>query len=170
MASDTQNKSEMARLEKLHKAIMGMKFEKTALASMTRKKKAREKINILLVEDDILIRSLVTNTLIKNFETLPVGFGHQALSKYILFAPDIVFLDIHLPDINGLDLLKKILEIDPDAYVVMLSSDQGPANIAKAMENGAKGFIGKPFTREKLFSHIKQYTQQSLEVQYEIPV
>jgi two-component system chemotaxis response regulator CheY len=59
-----------------------------------------------------------------------------------------------LPDISGLSVLKCIHEADPDAKVVMLTANSSEKNIKEAINHGAKGFIAKPFTREKLFAYI----------------
>ncbi len=77
-----------------------------------------------------------------------------ALDKYTNIAPDILFLDINLPDVTGHELLEKILILDPDAYVIMLSGNCDRDNITQAISKGAKGFIAKPFTKDKLFQYI----------------
>ena len=74
--------------------------------------------------------------------------------QYVTHAPDVLFLDIELPDITGHDVLQKVLEMDPDAFVIMLSGNGNKENIFKAMKTGAKGFVGKPFTKDKLLQYI----------------
>ncbi len=73
---------------------------------------------------------------------------------YLLYAPDVVFLDNGLPDASGFDVLKQILLCDPDAFVVIFSSDDYPENITKARNEGAVGFVGKPFRKEQLQEYI----------------
>ena len=73
---------------------------------------------------------------------------------YVNKAPAVRFLDIGLPDIDGHTVLKKVFEIDPDAYVVMFSGNGDKENVMKAVKTGAKGFVGKPFTKDKLYQYI----------------
>ena len=75
-------------------------------------------------------------------------------STSIFSAPDAVLLNIGLPDASGLEVLKCIRALDPYAYVVMLTGQASRENVLQATQLGAKGFIGKPFTSEKLLSCI----------------
>ena len=84
------------------------------------------------------------------------GDGQGALMGYVNKAPDVLFLDIGLPDIDGHAVLEKIFKLDPDAYVVMFSGNKDRDNVMKAVELGAKGFVGKPFTSEKLLQYIQK--------------
>jgi two-component system chemotaxis response regulator CheY len=65
---------------------------------------------------------------------------------------DIVFLDIHLPGGSGIDILVDILSFDDSAYVILISGDSIKDKIMNGKKFGAKGFIAKPFTKEKLES------------------
>ncbi len=123
----------------------------------------RDRPVILIVEDDLFTRRLITNTLGPDYKVLQAGDGHTALSSYMLNAPDIVFLDINLPDMNGLDILEEIMKHDDQSYIVMLSGNSTKQGITRALQNGAKGFIGKPFTKEKLIQYITQRKKQKLE-------
>ena len=76
--------------------------------------------------------------------------------NYVNKAPDVLFLDIGLPDINGHDVLERLFKLDPQAYVVMFSGNGDRENVLKAVELGAKGFVGKPFTQEKLIQYIEK--------------
>jgi two-component system chemotaxis response regulator CheY len=68
----------------------------------------------------------------------------------------VLFLDIGLPDIDGLKVLERIFKLDPQAYVVMFSGNGSKEHIMRAVELGARGFVGKPFTKEKLFQYIEK--------------
>lgn len=117
----------------------------------------RLKPSLLIVEDDRFTQSLIAKTVDPSIEVTFASNAKEALTQYITLAPDMVLLDIGLPDINGHAVMKHILDIDPDAYIVMLSGSASARNIVGAVERGAKGFIGKPFNRQKLSS----YTQKS---------
>lgn len=114
----------------------------------------RKSSEIMIIEDDAFSRRLVENVLQKKFPLTGLGEATHALDTYARIAPDLLFLDINLPDVTGHELLEKIIALDPDAYVIMLSGNCDKGNITQAMSKGAKGFIAKPFTKEKLFQYI----------------
>ena len=114
----------------------------------------RAKPELMMIEDDAFSRRLVENVLQKQYALTGLGEATYALDTYARIAPDLLFLDINLPDVTGHELLEKILTLDPDAYVIMLSGNCDKNNITQAMSKGAKGFIAKPFTKDKLFQYI----------------
>lgn len=120
------------------------------IASLSARRRERKSPCILVVEDDLFSQRLVTGALRSSYEVCAAHTGREALMAMIRHAPDMIFLDIELPDITGLAILDTLLEIDPHAHIVMLSGNGSRDNILRAMQKGAKGFIGKPFTLEKL--------------------
>lgn len=116
----------------------------------------RNKPCILLVEDDPASLFLAKRALWQDFEVITASSGSEALAAYTASAPDLVFLDIGLPDTTGHRVLEKIVYLDPQASVVMLSGNSFRDEIVKAMKQGAKGFVGKPFSRAKLLHYINQ--------------
>lgn len=129
-------------------------LDRDLLSSLSMRRDMRANPEILVVEDDAFSRRLVGNVLEKKYSLTSVPDGRGAIFSYVNKAPDILFLDIGLPDISGHEVLKKILKIDPQAYVVMFSGNGDKINIIKSVELGAKGFVGKPFTAEKLVHYI----------------
>lgn len=121
----------------------------------------RDTPQLMIIEDDPFSRRLVENALQKKYPLTMVGELADALETYVKTAPDLLFLDINLPDVDGHELLQKILEIDPRAHVIMLSGNADQQNIVQAMQKGAKGFVAKPFTKEKLFQYIDRCIQQT---------
>lgn len=117
---------------------------------------ARIKPLILLVEDDAFFQKLAKVSL-DGHEIILAETARQALVYYQRHLPDIVFLDINLPDGNGLNILKDIVEADPHSYVLMLSADSQREKIMLALERGAKNFIGKPFTRKRLLDAMSDF-------------
>ena len=99
---------------------------------------------------------LTKRVLEEDYTVITAADGASAKQAYLLHAPDVVFLDIGLPDINGHDVLKNIISADPTAYVVMLSANSSRTDILRAMQTGAKGFVGKPFSKAKLVQYITQ--------------
>lgn len=116
----------------------------------------REGLHIMLVEDDAFTLQLVHNVLSEH-TIIRAMDGFDAVESYMLNAPNIVFLDIGLPTLTGHEVLAKILEFDPNAFIVMLSGNSFMEDVAKAMKNGAKGFVAKPFPKEKLINYVDIY-------------
>lgn len=112
-------------------------------------------VKVLLVEDDPITRWMVRNSLkdICDFATAPTA--SKACSLYTSYRPDVVFLDINLPDKNGRSVLDWIIEHDPGACVVMFSSNGSLDNITQCLNNGASGFVTKPFLREDLLHYVQ---------------
>jgi two-component system, chemotaxis family, chemotaxis protein CheY len=111
---------------------------------------------IMLVEDDLFSRNIAKNALRSKFKLIEVSDGAKATQEYLAHSPDVLFLDIHLPNKKGPQILREIMEVDPQAYVVMLSADSAKDRIMHCMEIGAKGFIAKPFRGDKLFDYIRK--------------
>ncbi|MGH1404646.1 MAG: response regulator [Alphaproteobacteria bacterium] len=124
-------------------------------SSLSMRRDMRKDPEIMVVEDDLFSQKLVRTSL-RQFNLTVVSDGQGAVMNYINKAPDVLFLDIGLPDIDGLQVLQKIFELDPLAYVVMFSGNGHKENILKAVEIGAKGFVGKPFTKDKLIQYIEK--------------
>ena len=126
------------------------------ISSLAMRREMRERPEIMVVEDDPMSQRLVSNTLRDSYSLSMTDDGQGAIMGYVHKAPDVLFLDIGLPDIDGHQVLEKLFELDPDAYIVMFSGNGDKENVLKAVELGAKGFIGKPFSPEKLFQYIQK--------------
>lgn len=114
----------------------------------------KKSLKVLLVEDDPVTRWLVRKSLRSECQFATAQNGNQAVALYTFYQPDVVFLDINLPDRNGISVLDWIMKHDPGAYVVMFSSEGGLDTIVNTIEDGAKGFISKPFKKEQLIHHL----------------
>lgn len=113
-----------------------------------------KRTRVMLVEDDPVTRWMVRNTLKEECELFTAPTANKAFSLYMQQQPDLVFLDINLPDKSGYEVLSWIMRNDPGACVVMFSSNDGMDNITNALEYGASGFIGKPFLKCQLLDYI----------------
>jgi CheY-like chemotaxis protein len=109
---------------------------------------------IMIVDDDKFTLALLSKTINSKYEIYTAANGAEGLKLYQSEAPDIVFLDIEMPDISGHKLLGSIIALDPDAFVIMLSAHNQMDNVKKAVANGAKGFVAKPFSKTKIESYI----------------
>lgn len=126
------------------------------IASIAQRRQNRPGSMIMVVDDDQISRTLVGNVVKEHHDWTHAKDGQGALTEYVASTPDILFLDIGLPDIDGHAVLECLFQIDPSAYIIMFSGRKDKQNILRALEAGAQGFIGKPFTREKLFEYISR--------------
>lgn len=131
-------------------------LDPTLIKTIKSRRGQRDDVIILVVDDDQLSRTLIGNVLNKDFQISFAKGGAQALAEYLNVAPDVLFLDIGLPDISGHKVLECLFQFDPQAYVIMFSGRKDKQNIIRALETGAQGFVGKPFTRNELFEYIQK--------------
>ncbi len=120
------------------------------VASIDIRRARHEDPTILMVEDDRFTASYAANILNKDFDLVLAKTGEEAIALHIEHCPDMVFLDIHLPGLSGLDTLVAIRKIDPKAFIYMLSVDAVKTNIVTATNGGAAGFLKKPFTKDRI--------------------
>ncbi len=109
-------------------------------------------LNILVVDDSLLIRRTLTTSLEKMGHKVvaQAKSGKEAVAFYEEYKPDIVTMDITMPVMNGIEALKKIRSQYHDAKVIMVTSHGEEKLVMEAISNGAKGYILKPITQEKL--------------------
>ena len=112
---------------------------------------------ILVVDDSVVIRKMVEIALEnEQFNIVSVATGKDALKYLDENDPSLIILDIMLPDVNGLDVLKAVKASKQQIPVVMLSAKDTPRETSKAKELGANDFIPKPFKDEELVSKINE--------------
>lgn len=115
------------------------------------------KENIVLVaDDDSFIRKSLKIPLMPFDKICEVESGKEVVAEYIKHNPDILLLDIHMPDKTGLELIPEVFEIDSDAFIIILSADSNKDNVIKALELGAAGFLTKPPAKDKIQTYINQ--------------
>ena len=109
-------------------------------------------ISVLIVDDAAFMRLALKNILNKNGFSVVADAknGQEAIEKYIEVKPDIVTMDITMPDMSGIESLKKIREYDPDAKVIMISAMGQESMVKEAILCGAKSFIVKPYKEEHI--------------------
>ncbi|WP_339249712.1 response regulator [Sporosarcina sp. FSL W8-0480] len=113
---------------------------------------------ILIVDDAAFMRMMIKDILIKNnFEVVgEASDGVQAVEKYMELLPDLVTMDITMPEMDGITALKKIKENDPSAIVIMCSAMGQQAMVIDAIQAGAKDFIVKPFQADRVVEAIQK--------------
>lgn len=136
-------------------AFTDLDYMREGFAEMKASRRLRFPQHVMIVEDDPLTRRLLTNAFRNDYALITAETAHAAVTEYLIYAPDIVFLDIGLPDASGFSVLQKLVAIDPDAYIVIFSGNSYLDNVTKALNNGASGFIAKPFQRTRLMHYIE---------------
>ncbi|HDH41370.1 MAG TPA: response regulator [Candidatus Altiarchaeales archaeon] len=113
---------------------------------------------ILLADDSAFMRKILTNILAKAGYTdiIEAEDGEETVSIYKRERPDLILLDIVMKKKYGTESLKDILEINPDAKVIMVSAVGQEKVIEEAMQLGAKGFIVKPFKEDEVIKKVKE--------------
>ena len=111
-------------------------------------------MTVLIVDDAVFMRNILRAIIKDKGYTViaEAASGIEAMKTLHDHNPDIVILDIILPDVNGLDLLDSIHKVRPQAKVVICSSIGQEPIIKKALDHGAKAFIQKPFTPERVLN------------------
>jgi DNA-binding NarL/FixJ family response regulator len=117
-----------------------------------------EKIKILIADDQKLIREGLKVLLEMEESFMVIGEasnGQQAVDLYIKLRPDIVLMDIQMPVINGVEAIKKILELDKEAKIIILTTFDDDEYVYEGLKSGALGYILKDSSIEKLSESIK---------------
>jgi two-component system chemotaxis response regulator CheY len=120
-------------------------------------KKEGGKLRYLVVDDSVFARKNVA----KMVETFggeiagEAGDGCTAITEYDRTRPDVVLMDITMPQMEGIEAAERIIRNDPDARVIMVSSVGYQENIVAALQKGAKHFVQKPVKAEVLYEVIK---------------
>ena len=114
--------------------------------------------NILICDDAAFMRMMIKDILTKNGYNVAgeAENGLKAVEKYIETKPDLVMMDITMPEMDGIQALKKIKETDPNAMVIMCSAMGQQAMVIEAIQSGAKDFIVKPFQADRVLEAIKK--------------
>jgi len=109
------------------------------------------KPSVLIVDDDVVMQETLSDVLRKRgYETFSSGSGSGALSTIKKNVIDLILLDMKLPDIDGLEVLKKIKEFDTEILVIMMTAFSDVQTAVSAMKSGAYDYINKPFELEEL--------------------
>lgn len=114
--------------------------------------------NILIVDDAAFMRMMIKDILSKNGYNV-VGEaenGLVAVDKYNELKPDLVLMDITMPELDGIGALKKIKGNDPAACVIMCSAMGQQAMVIEAIQSGAKDFIVKPFQPDRVIEAVQK--------------
>ncbi|NEU29734.1 response regulator [bacterium LRH843] len=114
--------------------------------------------SVLVVDDAAFMRMMIKDILSKNgFEVVgEAANGLEAVEKYKELNPDLVTMDITMPEMDGIQALKEIKKMDAGAKVIMCSAMGQQAMVIDAIQSGAKDFIVKPFQADRVLEAIKK--------------
>jgi two-component system chemotaxis response regulator CheY len=113
-------------------------------------------LKVLIVDDSSVMRKILERSLRQAWKggidsVTEAGDGGEAMTKLASDAVEVIFSDINMPNVNGLDLLRKLKESPhKDVPVIMVTTEGGEKTVLEAISLGAKGFIRKPFTAEQM--------------------
>ncbi len=114
--------------------------------------------NILVCDDAAFMRMMIKDILTKNGYNV-VGEaenGARAVEQYNALKPDLVLMDITMPEMDGIQALKKIRSTDAGAKVIMCSAMGQQAMVIESIQSGAKDFIVKPFQADRVIEAVKK--------------
>lgn len=114
--------------------------------------------SVLICDDAAFMRVMIKDILIKNGYDVAgeAENGLKAIEKYNETKPDLVMMDITMPEMDGIQALKKIKETDASANVIMCSAMGQQAMVIESIQSGAKDFIVKPFQADRVLEAVKK--------------
>ena len=114
---------------------------------------------ILVVDDSNIIRNRIERIIDKDkFELVGTAVnGSHALELFEQFHPDVVTMDLTMPQMDGIECIEKIIAISPDTRILVISALSDKSTGIEALQKGAQGFLCKPFSEEQL-----QYSLQEI--------
>ena len=114
--------------------------------------------NILICDDAAFMRMMIKDILTKNGYNIAgeAEKGAKSVEKYAELKPDLVHMDITMPEMDGIEALKKIKASDPGASVIMCSAMGQQAMVIESIQSGAKDFIVKPFQADRVIEAVQK--------------
>jgi two-component system chemotaxis response regulator CheY len=106
---------------------------------------------ILVTDDAAFMRMMLTNIFVGEADN-----GKSAVEKYHFLNPDLVLMDITMPEMDGVQAVKEIKRIDPSANIIMCSAMGQQGMVVDSIQAGAKDFIVKPFNEERVLEAVKK--------------
>lgn len=115
-------------------------------------------MKFMIVDDSEVIRTKIRNVLdLDMFELVGVaGDGIEAVEQFQQQQPVVVTMDLTMPRMDGLETIKRMVDLDPDVRILVVSALADKATLIEAMKLGAYGFLCKPFTDNELFEAVEE--------------
>ncbi|MEA2713163.1 MAG: two-component system, chemotaxis family, chemotaxis protein CheY [Gemmatimonadales bacterium] len=113
---------------------------------------------VLVCDDAIFMRTMISDILSQaGFEVVgEADSGVQAVAKYRQLKPDLVTMDIVMPDMGGIEAVREICKSDPEAKILMCSAMGQQALVVEAIQAGAKDFVVKPFQPSRVLEAVQR--------------
>jgi len=117
---------------------------------------------VLIVDDAIFMRKMLADILKKEGYDIcgEAEDGAQAVEKYKDLNPDLVTMDIIMPDMSGIDAVKEIIKTDPNAKIIMVSAMGHQTLVIEAIQAGAKDYVVKPFQPSRVLEAVQRVLKQ----------
>jgi two-component system chemotaxis response regulator CheY len=126
--------------------------------------KEEKKPSVLVIEDNEMFRKLAIDML-SSHKVYSANTVTDGIAKFKQHQPDITFIDIELPDGRGHEILNAIKLLNPNAFMIMLTASNLENDVKESLKNGARGYIVKPFSRQKIKESIEKYHVYSLKLE-----
>ena len=122
-----------------------------------------KKVKVLAVDDSkTMLAMLAAQLRDSNFEIIATASsGLEAVEKFKELKPQLVLLDVVMPELTGIDTLERLLNVDTTACVVMVSSIGTEATVKDCLKRGAKSYIQKPLQKDNVLAHLKKVCQEA---------
>lgn len=126
------------------------------LVSLTEQTK---KLTAMVVEDEAVANELLSSTF-KNFfsEVYPAFNGMEALELYNKHKPDVIFVDIVMPEMDGIELSRRLRELNPNQIIIVISASNDIQKISESIEIGVNSFVQKPIDTKKIIELLGNVT------------
>lgn len=112
---------------------------------------------ILLIEDEVLLGKIVRESLeVRGFDMFHAVNGKEGLKRYHELNPDLIVLDIMMPEMDGISLAKEIRRNDKQTPIIFLTAKSQTTDIVKGFESGGNDYLKKPFSMDELVVRIKE--------------
>ena len=123
---------------------------------------------VLIADDAGFVRELLSNACeaLGYFVVAEATNGQQAIDLAFEMRPEIIIMDLVMPQFNGIEATERILEVLPDVHIIACSSMDDEKTLQMAMKKGCKAFLRKPFTRQSLSIVMKQIETQRREIKH----
>jgi len=139
------------------KLLGSLPHELSLFARVKSLRAARKRLTILVVEDQLFSRKLLFEVLRGTYDVLLAETAFEGLKLYLENAPDIAFLDIELEGESGHMLARILREIDPEAFLAMVTGNNSARDVAFAKNNKVASYITKPYSKQKIQEAIDGY-------------
>ncbi len=117
--------------------------------------------SILVADDSTFMRMMIRKILAKHGFSIigEAKDGEEVVKQYAKLRPNVVTMDIVMPKLNGIEAVKKIIQFDPDAKIVMVTALGQEQLVIEAIKSGAKDFVIKPFNEAQVINAVVKAAQ-----------